>query len=143
MAHKIHTTSGADTAAACFTDLSLAEFTAAMVADNSAVAGSGGAVTQGTSKATGVELDTVTGKITAHAAALNAATIVAFTLTNTKMLSTDIVVIEHISGGTSGAYTVNAFPSDGSAVISIRNNTAGNLSEAIVLRFSIIRSSDS
>jgi hypothetical protein len=73
-------------------------------------------------------------------ATLNAATIVSFTFTNTTIAATDTVLVTHQSAGTSGAYTFNAFPGAGSAVISVRNNTAGNLSEAIVLRVTVIKS---
>lgn len=161
MAYTIHTTQDADgtgTAPPYPSKVTLADLASAIAASNVGVAaaitssspsagvgyttGAGGAVVQGTDKSTTVVLSTVTGKITMNAAALNAATIVSFTLTNTQLTATDMLVIEHVSGGTSGAYTINAFPGAGSAVISVRNNTAGNLSEAIVLRFAIIRSKD-
>ena len=101
--------------------------------------GAGGAVTQATSKATGVTLNKITGAITMNAAALAAATIVSFTLTNSTIAATDTVICEHQSGGTSAAYAINAFPAAGSAVISVRNNTAASLSEAIVVRFTVIK----
>lgn len=104
--------------------------------------GSGGVVVQATDKSTAVTLSTPVGKVTLNGAALAAATIVSFTLTNTLILPTDLIEIKHVSAGTSGAYTVNAFPGTGSAVISVRNNTAGSLSEALVLRFEIRRSAD-
>jgi hypothetical protein len=104
--------------------------------------GAGGTVTQGSGsgKATAVTLSKSTGTITLDGAALNAATTVSFTLTNTVLAATDILVVQHVSAGTAGAYNIAAFPSAGSAVISVRNVTAGNLSEAIVLRFTIVRS---
>jgi hypothetical protein len=102
--------------------------------------GAGGAATQGTSKATTVVLDTITGTITMHTAALNAATIVSFTLTNAAIALTDHVLVQHISAGTVGAYTCTAIGAAGSATIYVRNNTAGNLSEAIVLKFTVLKS---
>jgi hypothetical protein len=102
--------------------------------------GAGGTVTQATSKSTGVTLNTVCGDITMNNATLNAGNAVAFTLTNSAIAATDNVVCTHVSGGVNpGAYTITAQPSAGSASIAIRNNTAGNLSEAIVIRFSVIK----
>jgi hypothetical protein len=101
--------------------------------------GAGGTVTQLTSKATGVTLNKSTGQIVMHSATLNADTTVSFTLTNNQIGATDIVVLQHNSVGTSASYNLNAFPSGGSAVISVRNVTAGNLGQAIVLSFAVIR----
>ena len=101
--------------------------------------GAGGTVTQATSKATGVTLSKVCGTITLNAANLAAATGVSFTLTNTAIAATDLVVIVHDSVGTLGAYGITATPAAGSATITVRNNTAGALAEAIVLRFAIIK----
>ena len=103
--------------------------------------GDGGTVTQGTSKATAVTLNTKTGQITMNAAALAAATIVSFTLNDTEIAATDQIVVTHHSGGTIGAYTLNGRATGaGTAQITVRNNTAGSLSEALVLKFSIIKS---
>jgi hypothetical protein len=102
--------------------------------------GAGGTVAQATSKATGVTLSKTTGTITMNAASLAAATVVSFVLTNTSIAATDLLLCEHVSGGTAGAYSIAAFPAAGSATISVRNNTAGALLEAIVLRFSIFKS---
>jgi len=102
--------------------------------------GAGGAQTQLTDKSTGVASNTITTAITMNAASLAAATVVSFTFTNTSIAATDTVLCTHESAGTSAAYTVNAFPAAGSAVISVRNNTAGALAEAIVLRVTVIKS---
>ena len=75
-----------------------------------------------------------------NGAALNANTTVSFTLTNSTISATDIIVLQHTSTGSSASYNLNAFPGAGSAVISVRNVTAGNLSEAIVIRFAVIES---
>jgi hypothetical protein len=101
--------------------------------------GAGGTVTQATSKATGVTLSTVCGTITTNAASLASATNVSFVLTNTAIAATDVVVIVHDSVGTLGGYGITATPAAGSATITIRNNTAGALAEAIVLRFAVIK----
>jgi hypothetical protein len=101
--------------------------------------GAGGTVTQATSKSTGVTLNKATGQITMNAAALAAGTIVSFVLTNSAVAATDVLVLNHISGGTVGAYTLNAQCAAGSATINIRNNTGGSLSDAIVIQFALIK----
>jgi hypothetical protein len=101
--------------------------------------GSGGTVTQATSKATGVTLSKSTGQITLNNAALNLDTTVSFTLTNTVIEANDILILNHISGGTAGSYLLNAQSAAGSASINVRNITAGSLSEAIVIAFAVIK----
>jgi len=101
--------------------------------------GAGGAQTQATDKSTGVTSNTNTTAITMNAATLNADTTVSFTFTNSAIAATDQVIVTHQSAGTAGAYNFAAFPGAGSAVISVRNITAGNLGEAIVLRVSILK----
>jgi len=102
-------------------------------------AGSGGVVTQATSKATGVTLSKPTGQITLNNAALAADTTVSFVLTNTVIEANDILVMNHISGGTAGSYLLNAQSAAGSASINVRNITTGSLSEAIVIAFAVIK----
>ena len=102
--------------------------------------GAGGTVTQATSKATGVTLNKVTGLITMNNAALAADTTVSFTLTSSAIAATDTIILQHNSAGTVGAYTFGAQPAAGSAVINVRNVTAGSLSEAIVIRYTVIKS---
>jgi hypothetical protein len=101
--------------------------------------GSGGTVTQGTSKATGVTLSKSTGQITLDGAALAASTTVSFTLTNTVIEAGDILILNHISGGTAGSYLLNAQSAAGSASINVRNISLGSLSEAIVIAFAVIK----
>lgn len=103
--------------------------------------GAGGTVTQGagSGKATTTALSKVSGALTMNNAALAAATIVSFTFTNTTIAATDVLVLNHISGGTIGAYTLNAQCAAGSATINVRNNTAGSLSDAIVIQFVVIK----
>jgi hypothetical protein len=101
--------------------------------------GSGGVVTQATSKATGVTLSKPTGQITLNNAALAADTTVSFVLTNTVIEANDILVMNHISGGTAGSYLLNAQSAAGSASINVRNITTGSLSEAIVIAFAVIK----
>lgn len=101
--------------------------------------GAGGTVTQATSKSTGVTCNEYVSTITLNNAALAADTTVSFTLTNSTIASTDNLIIQHISGGTAGSYLLNGQPGSGSALINVRNITAGSLSEAIVLRVTVIK----
>lgn len=101
--------------------------------------GSGGAVVQSTDKTTGVTLNKSNGQITMNAASLSGATIVSFTLTNSIIEAGDIIVMNHISGGTLGAYIFNASTAAGSASINVSNWTSGALAEAIVIRFAVIK----
>lgn len=103
------------------------------------VSGTGGTVTQLTSKATGVTLSKPCGSITMNNAALAADTTATFALTNTVLAAGDVLVLNHVSGGTAGAYTLNAQCGAGSASINVRNVTAGSLSEAIVVGFAVIK----
>lgn len=101
--------------------------------------GAGGTVTQATSKATAVTLSKNSGTITLNAASLAANTSVAFTWTNTVIAATDVVVCVHDSVGTLGAYGITVTPGAGTATVTVRNNTAGALAEAIVLRFIVLK----
>jgi len=104
--------------------------------------GAGGAVTQLTSKSTALvaaSIDKSCGQITMNNAALAASTTVTFTMPNTTIEAGDIIVMNHISGGTLGAYTLNASCGAGTADINVRNVTLGSLSEAVVLRFAVIK----
>jgi len=103
--------------------------------------GAGGAETQLTSKSTTVVLDKICGTITMHNATLAHQTPVAFTLTNSAIEATDVVAVCVKSGGTAGAYLVSAGAvAAGSCSITLFNaQTSGNLSEAVVLQFAVIK----
>ena len=103
------------------------------------ITGEGGTVTQGTSKATSVTLSKKCGQITMHNASLAADTTVSFTLTNSTIAATDLLVLNHVSGGTAGSYLLNAQAGAGSASINVRNITAGSLGEAIVIGFAVVK----
>lgn len=101
-----------------------------------------GAVTQLTSKSTGVTLNKSIGRITMNNAALTQQTHVLFTLTNSYISANDLVVINVSGGGTSGAYwPYVANMSTGSAIIGLFNNTGGSLSEAVIINFAVIHGS--
>lgn len=102
--------------------------------------GEGGAITQATNKSTGVTLDTRTGAITMNNASLAANTSVSFTLTNSTIAATDVVIVNVKSGHTTAAYLVTAeTPAAGSVIITLRNITAGALGEAVVIAFVVIK----
>lgn len=103
--------------------------------------GSGGTVTQATTsgKATGVTLSKTNGQITLAANALAASTTVEFLLTNTTIAATDILVLNHVSAGTAGSYTLNAQANTGNAKIQVRNISLASLSEAIVIGFVVVK----
>jgi len=105
------------------------------------IVGDGGTVTQATSKSTAVTLNKKCGQITMNAASLAADTTVSFTLTNSTIATTDLLVLNHVSGGTAGSYLLNAQCAAGSVSINVRNVTAGALAEAIVIGFAVIKAS--
>ena len=99
-----------------------------------------GTVTQATDKSTAVTLNKPAGRITLNAAALAAATNVSFTLNNSYISSNDIIILT-LSGGIATAGTYNCWVnsmSAGSCSITLRNISAGSLSEAVIINFAII-----
>tara|TARA_R110000868_G_scaffold334187_1_gene594858 strand:+ start:156 stop:557 length:402 start_codon:yes stop_codon:yes gene_type:complete len=99
------------------------------------------AVTQATSKSTGVTANTSAGQITMNNASLATVTNVTFTLTNSVLTAKDVLILNVSGAATSGAY--NCWVSSmaaGSATITLRNISAGSLSEAVVINFAIIHS---
>jgi len=102
--------------------------------------GAGGAVTQATNKTTGVTLNKICGAITMNNAALAAGAEATFTVTNSAVAATDVVVVCHGSAGTSGAYLVGASNiTAGAFDITVSNVSAGSLSEAIVLNYAVVK----
>jgi hypothetical protein len=104
--------------------------------------GAGGTVTQATSKGTGVTLNNYSGQITMNSANLAAGATVTFAITQTGLVGThnnDVLIVNIASGATAGAYTVLARNNATGGNVSITNNTAGGLAEAIVLNVVRIR----
>jgi hypothetical protein len=98
-----------------------------------------GTVTQLTSKSTAVTLNKSAGQITLNNAALAGGAAATFTLTNSLISTNDIIIVNVASGGTAAAYTTYVSSiSNGSAILAIRNLTAGSLSEAVVINFALI-----
>lgn len=99
-----------------------------------------GTVTQATDKSTAVTLNKSAGRITLNAAALGATTNVSFTLNNSLISANDVLIVT-LSGGIATAATYNCWVnsmSAGSASITLRNISAGSLSEAVIINFALI-----
>ncbi len=104
------------------------------------VSGTGGAATQATSKATGVTLNKPCGAITTHNASLADGAEVTFTVTNSEVAATDVVVACIKSGGTSGAYVLGVTAmAAGSFDLTLGNVSGGSLSQAVVINFVVIK----
>ena len=101
--------------------------------------GAGGTVIQSTNKSTAVTLNARCGQITMNAANLVTNTAVTFTLTNSAIAATDVLIMNHASGGTLGNYSFVAQCAAGSATIAVRNVSAGDLAEAVVISFAVIK----
>lgn len=104
--------------------------------------GSGFATTQATSKVTGFTFNRPCGALTLNASALAAGATASFVMTNATIAATDVLILNY-SGGTAGAYELNARCAAGSATIDVTNRSAGSLSEAIVLQFALIKAVNS
>lgn len=99
-----------------------------------------GTATQATSKSTDVTINRSAGTVTMNAAALGATTSVNFNLVNNTISAGDAVIVSIVSGtATVGTYTlwVTALTT-GSATLTLRNISAGSLSEAVVFNFVIV-----
>jgi hypothetical protein len=103
--------------------------------------GAGGTVTQASTKYTPVTLNKPCGQIITAADEMTAGLIRTIQVNNSLVQASDTVIAHRASGGTLQAYTVWVETvTTGSFMISIKNNTAGPLSESITLNFSIIKS---
>lgn len=104
--------------------------------------GAGGTVTQATSKSTGVTINKTTGLITTSNAALAAGAGVAFTVTNSSVAATDLILLNMNSGpALQNSYSlIPALVIAGQFAVIITNVSAGSLSEALVIRFAVIKS---
>jgi len=100
--------------------------------------GSGGTVTQLTSKSTSVTLNKTNGQITMNAAALASAVPVQFTFNNSTIAATDNVIVTVNSSAAiyqAWVYYVSA----GTCFINVIQNSGGSRSDAVVLNFAVIK----
>ena len=98
--------------------------------------GSGGAVTQATSRTTGVTLNKPTGAITMFSAA-GSATAATFTVTNSVVAATDTIILNQKSGTNLYVFLVTAVAA-GSFNITFYT-TGGTATDAPVINFSVIK----
>ena len=98
--------------------------------------GSGGTVTQLTSKSTTVTLNKPTGQITTSNSALAGTTAVAFTFNNTLITSNDTI---KIACNSLNYRVFESTISNGGCTVVIENRTGVSLSDAIVLNFTVIK----
>ncbi len=98
-----------------------------------------GVATQVTDKGTGVTLNKLAGQITMTDANLASLTNVTFTLTNSLISPKDIVLLNIVAGATEGAYDcwVSSL-SASTCTITLRNLSANDLAEAVVIEFGIV-----
>lgn len=101
--------------------------------------GSGGTVTQTTDKSTGVTLDKACGTITLASGSIGNLNTATFTLTNSAIAAGDLLVLNHVSGGTAGSYALNAQCAAGSASMNVTNISGGSLNEQPVIAFAVIK----
>ena len=106
-------------------------------------AASGAAVTQITSRTTGVTVNAPSGTITTHTASLGAELSAAFVVTNSSVAIGDVVIVSQQSGAvglmtdvavsvtTAGSFTINV----------MNNNAAAGIAEtgAIIINFAVIK----
>ena len=103
-------------------------------------AGAGGTVTQATSKSTAVTLNKPTGKITTAADALAASARASFPFNNSFIGANDVLVLMPAVAG--GNYNVQVIDSGtGVAYIEIFNKSGVSQSQAIDIKFAIIKGS--
>lgn len=104
-------------------------------------AGTGGTVTQSTSKSTGVTIDKLTGRITMSNSNLATGFGNTFTVTNSTVTATDSIVTNIVSGAAAPSrYMLSASNmTSGSFQINLRNLSAVDLAEAVVVSYLILR----
>ena len=103
--------------------------------------GAGGTVTQLTSKSTAVTLNKPSGQIVMNNAALAAGAIAEFQFSNTLISATDTLIL-NCNGFVSYRLEVRNILG-GTAIIRVTNISGGNLSEALIINFNLIKGAQS
>jgi hypothetical protein len=103
--------------------------------------GTGGTVTQATSRTTGVTLDKLSGAITLFSASISGHASEEFTVTNNTVAATDVIIVNIKSGATSAQYTTQVTAvSAGSFKIAVQNQSnSATPTESPVLSFVVIK----
>jgi len=98
--------------------------------------GSGGAVTQGTSRTTGVTLNAICGAITLVSAA-GSTTPATFTVTNSKVAATDTIIVNQKSG--TDKYTIDVTNISAGSFDITFNTKSGTTTEQPVFNFAVLK----
>jgi len=103
--------------------------------------GNGGTVTQLTSRTTGVTLNAPCGQITLVAGSISGLSSQEFTLTNSYIAATDVVLVSFASGLTATTYDVTVTATAaGSCKISVHNvNNSATPTDTPVINFAVIK----
>lgn len=101
--------------------------------------GSGGTVTQLTSKSTAVTLNKPCGRIVMNGAALAAGATAEFVLFNSLITPNDMIILNIQTNP--GNYNIWGFCANSSAVIDVKNICTASLTDVIVIEFSVIKGS--
>lgn len=103
-------------------------------------AGSGGSVTQITSKATDVTLNKLSGRIITTPDNLAAGAYVSFTFNNSNIASGDIVFVQATGGVTGKEYQAwVSYSATGVCIVNLRNNSASGIAAAVGIDFVIFK----
>lgn len=102
--------------------------------------GSGGTVTQATSKSTAVTLNKTNGQIVMNNSSLAAGATVGFAFNNSTIASTDVVHITYSAAGASADYNMWVYRTTaGQALIAVKNIGAAPLAEVVTINFAVIK----
>lgn len=105
--------------------------------------GSGGTVTQATSKGAAVTLNAPSGQITMNNAALAAGAVATFSFNNSTMTANDVLVMSiNANSPNASSYSVRGVASS-SATVYVTNTSAGSLSDAVVINYAVIKGATS
>lgn len=98
--------------------------------------GAGGTVTQGTNRTTGVTLNKVCGQITLISAA-GSTTPASFTVTNSAVAATDVIVVNQVSG--TDLYTISVSAVAAGSFVITSNTKSGTTTEQPVFSFAVLK----
>lgn len=106
--------------------------------------GSGGSVTQATSKGTGVTINKANGRITMNNAALGAGNTAVFLVSNSLVASTDTVILNVNDGARGDLYNAWVwYVIGGGFYVALKNIGTLSYSDAVVLNFAVIKATTS
>jgi len=100
---------------------------------------SGGAVTQLTSKATGVTVNAPSGAITTDDASLAGNAEVTFTVTNSSVTASDVVLVSVQSGASTGLYLAFVSATAAGSFDVTLSNLGSTAGEVVVLNFAVMK----